>query len=578
MKILDKIAPVADLQEANTRLKLHLENEQMKYEVALSSIDWNALHRWTESAATFVDPREPYCDTPEWTGAGGYGGNYYTVSTRNDKRDGAFLPLFRSEHDLEMHRGTARALEPIAAYHSISGLLRNYTIGAGSELSVLAKRPEARQLARMVEEVVEAMQAENNWRGQDKGDLGLEVEIHDRRRRDGEAPMMLEPRGWRCKLRLFEPACITEPADKRPLETWIDCKLPGGLSFPPSWSFGVLTRENWHDEAYAYHCVWDQEGRDYDILPASRVVLNKLNVDSDVKRGVSSYFPVAAPLAKTYKAARNTLGGAAVQSAIAGIREHMTGTTERKVADMQVANTYHRSVSPTPGGGTRTTLTQKFDEGTIIDSVGAKWHMGPLGSSHASVFIEAIQMGLRWCGMREGIPEYMISGDASNANMASTTMAESPFVKAREGDQRLVASGNAAVAWRAVGIACEAGYFRRLGVTDVRQIKQLVEIAFNYPSPASRDTLKQAQTDKLYIDLGVLSKRTAATAANLDYDLELAQGAKEAAPPPNPLAMPPKPPGEVAANQRAMESCQSDEEKLALFEVLKTTGGEIGCG
>ena len=49
--------------------------------------------------------------------------------------------------------------------------------------------------------------------------------------------------------------------------------------------------------------------------------------------------------------------------------------------------------------------------------------------------VQIVQAGLRALGNRWDMPEYMISGDSSNANYASTLVSGAPFVTGIEWEQ-----------------------------------------------------------------------------------------------------------------------------------------------
>mgnify|MGYP003348257532 CR=1 FL=1 len=125
-----------------------------------------------------------------------------------------------------------------------------------------------------------------------------------------------------------------------------------------------------------------------------------------------------------------------------------------------------------------------------------------------------VTIAVRW-----NMPEYLISADSSNANYASSLVAESPFVKAREADQQFYKRHFRSLAWKVVQVAFEAGRFARYGVSwDT--LCSLVEIKLDAPAVATRDSLKLAQTQALQMRLGILSPETAATQAGLDYNAE----------------------------------------------------------
>jgi hypothetical protein len=129
------------------------------------------------------------------------------------------------------------------------------------------------------------------------------------------------------------------------------------------------------------------------------------------------------------------------------------------------------------------------------------------------------QAVLRSIGLRWTIPEYLISGDASNASYASTLVAESPFVKAREADQQYFRRHLQSLCWKVLRLAWRQGAFDHLGVPFETLLDRLT-IQIGVPAVASRDLQALARTHELQLRLGLLSRRTAAAQAGLDFDQE----------------------------------------------------------
>jgi hypothetical protein len=72
--------------------------------------------------------------------------------------------------------------------------------------------------------------------------------------------------------------------------------------------------------------------------------------------------------------------------------------------------------------------------------------------------------------------------------------------------------------------AWRAGRFSRLGLAW-ETLEHLIDVKVDAPAVATRDPLQLAKTQELQIKLGLLSRRTAAVQAGLDYDAELLHGA-----------------------------------------------------
>lgn len=556
-----------ELRQRNESARLQLETLQIESELtaaqAIAELPKLALR---EGWGDLVDPREFLYDTP---GFGGYqmgGGSAVPMTTLSDREDGRNRPFFETEQELAIIRGTGRVLTTLfPAGICIVENLRNYTVAGGFEAKAQAADsadPPA-GLVQALQRVIDTFANENNW-GKRQG------EAHDRSRAEGEVFLLLEPKEWRTRLRILEPDQVRDPQSfGRDLETWLG--IDG--EFPSSWSFGVHTRQNDCALPLGYHVTWNSTGTDFDYVPASRMEHIKRNVPDNVKRGVSDFYPVTGWLNRAEKLLRNTADGSSVQAAIAFIRQHATGTTGSQASGLRSANAYDTRTQNLPGGGSRTRYIQRYEPGTILDiNAGLEYKAGPMGSERAPNFINVVQAGLRYIGTRWCMPEYMISGDASNANYSSTLVAESPFVKAREADQREFKTPYASVLWKVVRIAWEGGYFDRFNVS-YQQIEQLIDLTLTPPTVATRDPLARAQTAEIEISSGTLSKRTAATEAGRDYDAELENMAKEPKAEP-PAGMPNMPiPGMPALEsliERLIDKDKKDKPCDTVQESLKS--------
>jgi hypothetical protein len=253
----------------------------------------------------------------------------------------------------------------------------------------------------------------------------------------------------------------------------------------------------------------------YHYLPAARVEHIRRNVPRNAKRGVSDFLPIQADLRHEARLRRNTVEGAALQAAIAWILQTPPGT--RDVASAGATMRYAQPVHP---GGTRLTQVRHYGPGTILEpTAGLEYKPGPMGAERNSQFLLVAQYVLRSIGLRWNMPEYLISGDASNANYASTLAAESPFVKAREADQQFYKRHFQSLCWKMLRLAWETGRFDRFAIPWERFVA-LLAVQIGTPAVASRDPLALAQTQALQMQAGILSRRTAAAQAGLDFDAE----------------------------------------------------------
>ncbi len=81
--------------------------------------------------------------------------------------------------------------------------------------------------------------------------------------------------------------------------------------------------------------------------------------------------------------------------------------------------------------------------------------------------VAAIQAELRACAAALAMPEYMLSGDASNANFSSTMVAEGPAVKTFEEMQADLIEADVEIMERQLQIAARAGLIAGADADDI---------------------------------------------------------------------------------------------------------------
>jgi hypothetical protein len=137
----------------------------------------------------------------------------------------------------------------------------------------------------------------------------------------------------------------------------------------------------------------------------------------------------------------------------------------------------------------------------------------PARGLDASSFVTVLQAQLRAIAARLVMPEFMLTSDASNANFASTMVAEGPAIKMFERLQASLIEYDRAVLRRVVDNAVAAG---KLPPT----VCELIHIQVVPPSLLVRDQFEQAKIDRIAFDKGVLSPQTWSQHLGLDYGQE----------------------------------------------------------
>ena len=358
----------------------------------------------------------------------------------------------------------------------------NYVIGQGHRYQVVAKEPDDVLLAQQMQDILDTFCEENDWTRRQR-------EIMRRRDRDGEVFCRLFPsRKGLLQMRFIEPEQVVTP--------------PRYFS-EPNMSFGIQTDPHDTETVLGY---WI----DGTWVDAESILHRKGNVDGNVKRGLPLFTPVRKNLRRAEKLLRNMSTVAEIQSAIALIRRHQT--TEREAIRQFVQNQQStKTVVDSETGQIQT--FRHFSPGTIIDSGSNTEYQFPASAIDASKYILVLQAELRAIASRLVMPEFMLTSDASNANYASTMIAEGPAVRMFERLQHEIIGEDRQLFKAVIREAVFQGLLPEKAL-------QRVSIHAIPPMLAARDRLNEAKADAILYNLGVLSKETLAMRYGLDPQQE----------------------------------------------------------
>lgn len=478
-----------------------------------------AMESWSGGTFDVVDRRDYL---PEFFG-GGY--SNLTYSHLDDRREGRNSPFMEHEHDVAMARGMARMLTSVNCPGvGIGENLKNYVIRTGYKFTVgtKKKRQAPAGLVEAVQDVVDEFLDDNDFTGD------LDRELFWRGHRDGEFFLALyATRGGKTKARVIEPEQVTDPGGDPFGPEYLAEQYGVAPNCATNWRFGVHKADHDVQQVYGYHVRWAaDEVADY--LPASMVEHHKENVDRNIARGLTDFYPAWKWLLQHERLLTNTGEGASEQAAIAYIIQHVKGIAKddvQRLRDGQADRTY---TTRTADGGTKTHRVHHRDPGTKLDVPnGQEYLPGPMGAERGNAFLDVANGLLRIVGSRWSMPEYMIAGDASNANFASTVEAGTPFHNACLTMQGRTKMRFTRIAWKAVNNAWRAGRFDRFGLT-LKELTHLIEIQVEAPDIESKDPLQQTQRRQLLHAAGVLSVKTWQSQEGLDPELEAANGATAA--------------------------------------------------
>jgi capsid protein len=423
----------------------------------------------------FVDPAEAYLDVDgsRWSQLGGEAGHA-----------GAAGMAFSSEPQLAEIRAQCRALA-VSNEFAINGHENriSYVVGDGHSYRVTGKRGRtaSEDLVDDVQDVLDEFREANNWHRRQQ-------EIVRRRDRDGEAFLrFFTTADGRTRVRFVEPSQVATPPDR--------------VSDPAA-GFGIQTDADDVETVLGYYV-------DGHWVAAGEIQHRKANVDANVKRGLPLFYPVRKNLRRAEKLLRNMSVVAEIQSAIAIIRKHASGTRT------SVAQFVQDQADANVGGAAtgKTTHFQRFAPGTILDAFAGTDYQFPAAAVDASRYVTVLQAELRAIAARLVMPEFMLSSDASNANYASTMVAEGPAVRMFQRLQQEMIEDDLAVMWRVVNTAVESGRLPSEALTSV-------SIQGVPPTLAVRDRLREAQADQILVRNKAMSVQTMAMRHGLEGEKE----------------------------------------------------------
>lgn len=469
--------------------KLREEVECAQYSLELKAMEANSA-LFDDLLGNLVHPLEPFFD-PEF-------GDFFLPLNVDRKRIGDEPPIFTSEQQLALIRAQSRRLvsHNEFAINAVENRV-SHIVGSGGIYTAAAKPEQV-----VSDDDVAAVQASvdgfidfNDWNH-------WEQELVRRGDRDGEWFLRLfRQLASPTIVRVIEPGQVRQPDGKVPAPV---TRVNGNGRAPVSLAtFGIQTTPMDVLQIVAY---WI-DGRPVD---AERVVHQKLNVDMNVKRGVPTLFPVRKNLERAEKLLRNMSTVAAIQAAIAMIRRHAApkGSVETFADEKAAAKTSN----PLTGKDIR---LRGIQQPRIIDAPVGQDYEFPAAGVRAEAYVEVLQAELRAVAARLIMPEFMFTSDASNANLASTLISESPTIRNFLRLQAFYKRPFKRIMWTAVRDDVMTG---RLRVRP--EVLDQIEIQVEFPQLEVIDTKSQTERRQVLSMNGILSNTTWAVQEGLDPDEE----------------------------------------------------------
>jgi len=415
------------------------------------------------------------------------------------RRDGSFPPFYRTAEEHFRIVDAARLVEGLCATASnVLDVLSLFCIGTGYEYTVVAKTG-GEALVDPAQEVVDRFCRENYF-------YGWEREIFRRSRRDGEAFLYFEPDEFTGlpALRSIEPECVREPQDAPGLLRQL------GVAATESWRYGVLTPKQDTSQTEGIWVVsnYNDDQNVGEFVPIEELIHIKTEwPDRMAKRGVSDFFSTVNQMHRTKKLLRRLTESAIAQAAIVWIRTHPEGSAVSQAATGGIVGNTTRTGRDVPA--------VHYESSTILDvKHGMEYASGPV--AEASPLVEILQAALRAIGARWQIPESLISGDASNNNLASALVAEGPFVRSMIYRQWHYKHEFQSIIERVLQYAATTG---ALGATSETLLEK-IQVNVDMPAVVDRKWKEETERNSTLYAAGILSKQTWSAREDLVYEDE----------------------------------------------------------
>jgi len=423
----------------------------------------------------------------------------FPFSTAMDRRYGENWPFWRTWPEHARLRAASRLLWTLSplAKGAISAIT-SYVIGEGMLTKVISRQDD------VPEEIIQAAQAiidhiveHNDW-------LALQQEYFTRSRRDGEGLLRLWPQDDGMTLfRIVEPECVVEPPN-RPREQA---------------SFGIITDPDDLNDIRGYWVSYNGIPGDGEYVHARDMIHVKENVDGIIKRGCPDFAFDTQSLYKTTTRLLENMGqGAAIQAAIAFVRQHSTATSASIDSFIDTIKDYDQT---RPFTGQQENV-MRMEAGTVIDMDKNQEFIKSPSAENTANYVQTVQALLRAVAVQWNAPEWIVSADSSSQNYASSLTAESPFVKTCKRFQSKYARVFKYVINYSLQHYCRVRGGLRVGSTKYpwHTLKKLIDVHVEPRTVETRNQQEESMLNKTYLEAGIKSRQTIASQLGLKWDVE----------------------------------------------------------
>lgn len=425
--------------------------------------------------------------------------NFFPFTSTSGRKRGQMWPLFQNDQQLDAYRMISRNVYDLNNYgKGLMGGLKSYVIHTGFTHRATAKDAKKKDDPAVVKAVDELQ----DWIDKFVKLNRLperEQESFIRSKRDGDAFIRHFPQDdGLTKLRWVWPEHVRAPRDDT-----------------GEFSFGIRCKDGDVETPleYAVHDP-DNAESDPEIVGADLIDHIKCNVDSGIKRGLPELaLDMRDALEGGKRLRRNAGEGAAIQAAIAWVRQHAAATSSQ-ISDFAAGQRDYQRPRVTQEGD-RARDSEFIEPGTVLDIDAGQTFVPPPSAENIPGYVAVVQCCLRAAAARWNAPEGLATGDYSNSNFASALVAEAPFRRTCETEQAFYVARWEVIIDKAIAHAVA---LKQLSPDTIR----LAKVQIEPPSLEVRNKLEEMQTNQGYSAMGILSPQTIAQRLGEDWENEQA--------------------------------------------------------
>ena len=278
-------------------------------------------------------------------------------------------------------------------------------------------------------------------------------------------------------------------------------------------TYGIETDPNDIENVLNYHRLFPQRKTSNDlqstenqeVIPADEIIHTKILVDSNVKRGISFLIGVAKYIRKYESWLDDRINLNKIRSIF-----NLIGNIEGPGDISNVTDQFSDVTGKTPTGGTAKKRMPK--PGSVLMNRGVKWEYQSLNIRAQDTKDDGRNIQLM---AASGIqfPEYIFRADASNSNMASTMIAESPFVRMIEKYQDIFQDVFKEIFWKVINFGRES---KQIELSDEEMEK--LDCQVDFATLIHRDLKAETEAYTIHDNQGYASRQT--ISGMLGYDFE----------------------------------------------------------